>query len=267
MKLDFLSRSLRKLGKRMGQRLIDAEKPADLFKELAKYRAGGTESNKGDGHRFLSYALSHWQKSHSQMFQDLFVAQEMKEKRQGFFVEFGATDGVSMSNTIMLEREFAWEGIVAEPARMWHTDLLKNRRCVVDTRCVWKTSGEQIEFNETSEGALSTIDVFSNADGHAPARENGTKYLVDTVSLNDLLLSYNAPSNIDYLSIDTEGSELSILGAFDFNVWNVKLITVEHNYTELRNDIFSLLSKHRYTRVLEGFSQWDDWYIKDDSHS
>jgi len=58
---------------------------------------------------------------------------------------------------------------------------------------------------------------------------------VETVSLNDLLLSQAAPPRIDYISIDTEGSELAILEAFDFARWDVRLFTIEHNLTMRRN--------------------------------
>ena len=73
-----------------------------------------------------------------------------------------------------------------------------------------------------------------------------------------------APKEIDYLSIDTEGSELEILNAFDFSRYDTSIITVEHNYTENRKKIHSLLSRNGYERVFEQYSQFDDWYVKKD---
>ena len=58
-------------------------------------------------------------------------------------------------------------------------------------------------------------------------RDNGKIYAVKTVTLNDLLAQQNCPKQIDYLSIDTEGAELSILEAFSFNDYNISIITVE----------------------------------------
>ena len=77
----------------------------------------------------------------------------------------------------------------------------------------------------------------------------------------DLLDVNNAPKNIEYLSIDTEGSELEILSAFDFSKYHIKVITVEHNFTNKRKSIYRLLSDNGFTRVFEEFSKYDDWYI------
>ena len=50
--------------------------------------------------------------------QDILVAVLARFKRNGYFVEFGATDGVYLSNTFLLEQQLGWTGILAEPARV-----------------------------------------------------------------------------------------------------------------------------------------------------
>ena len=77
-----------------------------------------------------------------------------------------------------------------------------------------------------------------------------------------MLRKHNAPKEIDYLSVDTEGSEYEILSHFDFGSYNIKVITVEHNYTETRAKVHKRLTQHGYVRKYLGFSKWDDWYIK-----
>ena len=206
--------------------------------------------------------LECFSKSKSQMRQDLFVLSQLAFKRNGFFVEFGATNGIDLSNTHLMEKEFDWIGILAEPANCWHKDLKMNRSCSIETDCVWKDSNSKLRFNEVDEAELSTISSYSDTDLHKEARKQGKSYEVATISLNDLLKKYNAPKNIDYLSIDTEGSEYEILSHFDFSQYNFEVITCEHNFTPMREKLFSLLNKNGYKRVLEEFSSVDDWYIR-----
>jgi hypothetical protein len=108
----------------------------------------------------------------------------------------------------------------------------------------------------------STIDAYSDGDMHAESRRGGTRYEVETVSLNDLLAQHGAPQRIDYLSVDTEGSELDILRAFDFDAWEVGLITVEHNYTPRREGLFELLTAKGFRRKFAALSRADDWYVR-----
>ena len=82
-----------------------------------------------------------------------------------------------------------------------------------------------------------------------------------TVSLEDLLDFYDAPKEIDYLSIDTEGSEFEILNSFNFNKYKIKIITVEHNWTENREKIFDHLTKNGFNRIHTDLTHCDDWYI------
>ena len=217
----------------------------------------------------------HFFRSKSQLAQDLFVigATASDPTWPRYFVEFGATDGVRLSNTHLLEKHLGWHGILAEPAKIWHKDLMFNRSCAIDIRCVSKTTGETVEFLETSKidpndplssPELSSMSSFAESgDAHALRRmRNSKRYTVTTVSLNDLLIEHHAPFDIGYLSIDTEGSELSILQGFDFSKHKIRIITVEHNYVEPdRTRIHDLLINNGFTRVHKNISQWDDWYL------
>lgn len=200
-------------------------------------------------------------KSKAQLKQDMFVLAELGFKRDGYFVEFGATNGLELSNTYMLEKEMGWTGILAEPASTWHYDIVANRDCHIEFACVWSETGRTLVFNETGAPELSTVDTFSSDDWHADARQNGKRYEVTTISLLDLLRKYNAPKEIDYLSIDTEGSEFEILNAFNFDAYKFKVITCEHNHTPMRDKLLELLTSKGYTRKYTEFSYFDDWYV------
>jgi FkbM family methyltransferase len=210
----------------------------------------------------LGFVVSNFSSSFAQAQQDLLVLSVLGTKRDGFFVEFGATDGRVLSNTLLLERDFGWRGILAEPGKLWHERLRRNRpNTTLDFRCVWSESGQQIAFNETVHGEHSTIESFSRNDLHTSAREGGSVYLVQTVSLVDLLEEHNAPATVDYLSVDTEGSEFEILASVDFDRYTFRVITCEHNFTPQREKIYNLLSGKGYRRVLTSVSRFDDWYI------
>lgn len=191
----------------------------------------------------------------SQLGQDLFALSETGIKKGGFFVEFGATNGEDLSNTHMLEKEFGWTGILAEPAKCFQAALRRNRSAKISTDCVWGQSDMTIPFFEASVPALSTTGAN---DMHT--RKTVDSYSVKTISLHDLLDKFHAPREIDYLSVDTEGSEFEILNAFDFSKYAFRVITVEHNFTPSREKVYDLLTAHGYKRKLEKITRFDDWY-------
>lgn len=200
----------------------------------------------------------------SQLRQDVFVLSVLNFKSKGFFVEFGATNGIDLSNTYLLEKHFGWNGILCEPAKIWHKDLTTNRDAVIDTSCVWTKSGQRLLFNETKQPELSSISNLSVNDEHIEARKNGKTYAVETVSLDDLLAKHAAPRRIDYMSIDTEGSELEILMAFSFQNYDISIITVEHNFTDSRRKIEQLLRKKGFVKLMESISAFEDWYVSEE---
>jgi FkbM family methyltransferase len=212
---------------------------------------------------FLAYAFLNRRESRSQILQDLWVSYELGEKREGFFVDFGATNGLVNSNTWLLEKKYGWKGILAEPNPIWHSTLRANRDSAIDYRCVASSTGRTVEFltTDASDPELSAIAEFATGDHFAEVRAKGTAIKVQTVSLTGLLIEHNAPTEIDYLSIDTEGSEYDILSHFDFSRYVIGLISVEQNkQTETKIEI--LLTKHGYRRVFRDFSQWDGWYVR-----
>lgn len=217
---------------------------AELFFDMVKRSGGNTKNIK------------------SQIGQDVFALYVLNWKKGGFFVEFGATNGIDLSNTYLLEKDYGWNGILAEPAKIWHKDLVLNRSASIEFDCVWSSTGEIINFTTTTEAEFSTISSFAKKDSHASSRNRGgVMYPVKTISLNDLLKMHGAPAKIDYLSIDTEGSELEILDNFDFKSFAISVITCEHNFSPQREKIYEILSSQGFVRVFDGFSRWDDWFI------
>ena len=209
----------------------------------------------------LDEALEIASNSQSQLGQDVLALSLVGKDKNGFFVEFGATDGKTLSNTYLLEKYFGWVGILCEPGKNWHAALKANRSVPIDTRCVFSSTGKLVEFTETSVGELSTISSFMKSDVNRFLRKNADTYKVETVSLEDLLLTHNAPKYIEFLSIDTEGSEFEILKDFPFDEYKFGLICVEHNYTSNREKLHNLLTGKGYERIHTTYSAFDDWYL------
>jgi FkbM family methyltransferase len=232
----------------------------NFFRYLLEVREGAP-GPQSEEYRFLAFSAGFIEFSQAQLLQDLWVLFELAGKRDGYFVEFGAADGKYLSNTFMLEKNFGWSGALSEPNPAWHEALHKNRNVFISRQCIAARSHETVRFNQTPMPEYSTIDRYTAADLHADARRGGQVIEVETLSLCDFLQAAGAPRRIDFLSIDTEGSEYEILSAFDFSQYDIDLITVEHNHTESRKAIYDLLARHGYRRKFERFSQWDDWYV------
>lgn len=253
-----LRRFLRKRGWELLARTEDPQ--LRTLKYLKKLRDEPQESEPQEL-SFFQFCLAHYAKSRSENYQDLFVLWQLRQKTDGVFVEFGATDGLWGSNSLLLEQE-GWQGILSEPARCWHERLKANRPSMkLEFRCVWTATGLRLGFTECAAQGLSTITNFVNQDQHAKARAESVTYEVETISLNDLL-SENQLSGIDYLSIDTEGSEFEILQAWNPVDHPISIITVEHNYVEPRRRMLEeLLTSRGYRPRFRKFSLFDDWYV------
>lgn len=217
--------------------------------------------------QFLAFCLSRRVLSRSQILQDLWVCFELGEKRNGYFVEFGATNGLKNSNTWLLEKALGWKGILAEPNPIWHSDLRANRHGPIEHRCVSSRSNETVTFITTNDTdpELSGIAASADADHFAATRNSGTRIEVETISLDDLLDQYAAPPSIDYLSIDTEGSELDIISNYSFSR-RFKLISIENN-PKNEDAVDAILTANGYVRVFRQFSQWDSWYVSQELRS
>jgi FkbM family methyltransferase len=232
---------------------------------LKHYEQIDSVLNKNSQERlFANYISRIKNKNYSQFYQDLFITYYFKNKRDLYFVEFGACDGIHLSNTYYLEKELNWTGILSEPAKIWHKALLDNRSCIINTDCIAAISGEQIDFSETTRPELSTINTHLQNDLHSSRRIIKAKYKVQTLSLNDLLEQNDAPLEIDVISIDTEGSEIEILEPFDFQKYTINIIIVEHNYEKKRKEkLKKLLGKQNFKPVLTKISGPDFWFINE----
>ena len=82
------------------------------------------------------------QESFSQLQQDLKVLKHLNYKKNGYFVEIGAANGIELSNTYLLEKNYGWNGICVEPIPDKFKQLKQNRKCHCGNYAVYKKTGE-----------------------------------------------------------------------------------------------------------------------------
>ena len=204
----------------------------------------------------------------SQLYQDVFASFVVGDKFDKTFFEFGATNGVNLSNSYTLETLLNWKGALSEPSPQWHSELKKNRpNTEIITDCVWSQSEKKLDFFVSDDGPLSSLNDFKEHDKISmPANtksrvKSGKIVSVKTISLNHVIekkFKFKSPS---YISVDTEGSEYEILKVFDFKRFRPIVFTIEHNFTELQLKIDKLMKLNDYVRVFKKITLFDAWYI------
>jgi len=196
--------------------------------------------------------------SKSQLIQDLIVVDYFNFKKNGVFVELGASDGVELSNTHLLEKSFEWEGVLIEPVKSSFKKLEKNRDGICLNKVIYNKKSSII-FQEDIIPELSTIKDYTNSDINKRVKK--TEYEIETLTLNNIFNEILKTNYIDFLSLDTEGSEFIILSDLDHNKYRFGFICVEHNFSKNRKKIYELLITNGYRRIYERYSKWDDYYI------
>jgi len=208
-------------------------------------------------------------KSYSQLGQDKHIAQFFKFKEGGTFVEVGANDGVLLSNTKMLEEFYGWKGVCIEPNPQLFPKLVANRPLAqCSSKAAYSTSGLKLDFQVGVPDDRVRWDLLSGivsdlkgGDNKAQLEDSkGPLVQVETTTLTELLNEAGMPRFIEYLSLDTEGSELEVLKGIDFDKYAFGRIDVEHNYVEpYRTEMKEFLRSKGYLWFYG--LQWDDAYV------
>lgn len=172
--------------------------------------------------------------SSSQIGQDLWVIDTLNFKKNGYFLDLGALDGRTHSNSLMLERKYGWNGICIEANPDVFPMLSSNRNCMCVNSLLDNINDAVKEFHCADE-----LSYVENENRNMTLEElkfllkqNNMPYksvMMKTRTISKILDIYNAPYVIDYMSIDIEGKELDILKTFPFDDYHVNTITVEHN--------------------------------------
>lgn len=207
---------------------------------------------------------------YSQIGQDKYYIENIiKYKSNGFFLEIGGYDGITGSNTYFLEKYLGWDGIIVECNPTLVEKCKNARSCYICDKALYETDnsellftipyGDEIIGGKEQLGGIKTLLKPESLKAFQRCYKESKDIIVKTININTLLESRKIYS-IDYLSLDVEGGELSILKSWDFNKHKVKFLTVEHgNIEHYQKSINTLLTGKGF--VLHRNNKWDDEYI------
>lgn len=164
-------------------------------------------------------------------------------KRNGVFFDIGAADGVFFSNSYFFEKYLGWTGVCVEPVPSVFKLLRSARKCICINGCIWDKAimadFMKITFPDGSgngySGLVPTYDPRQMKiveDEYVKKANCKIEYIkVPCYVFNDVCKKNNI-FHIDYLSMDTEGSELDILKSINFDLIDIDVIDVENNHSE-----------------------------------
>jgi FkbM family methyltransferase len=192
---------------------------------------------------------------HSQYKQDEFLEETIfKGFRDGFFVDVGAHDGISINNTLFFEKERGWKGINVEPIPEVYARLSDNRPACCNINCaVSETNGtaefiQNCGYSEMISGLKEHYDPRHSArlSRELAAHGGETRTItVPTRRLDDIITEHGV-AHVHYLSIDVEGAEFSVIKSIDFSSVFIDVIGFENNYQDSASPIVRYLFEKGY---------------------
>ena len=172
--------------------------------------------------------------------------------KPGFFVELGANDGISQSNTKHLEMFHGWRGVLVEPFATNFSKLSKTRSRLthsVNAACVgfeYPKSHMELTYSNLMttpmEGQSDILDRKLHAEAglrFLKPNEIISTFSAKALTLNSILDGAAAPSTIDLLSLDVEGGELEVLKGIDHTKYRFNWILVESRDRKKISDYLS----------------------------
>ena len=160
-------------------------------------------------------------------------------KRRGFFLDLAAADGITNSNSYVLEKLFGWNGICVEPNPGFLEKLKKDRSCIIDGSVV-SNQREQVTFriDNGQLGGIVADDTDNSLEVRGEQLESAETKTYDAVLLTDILERHSAPEFIDYFSLDVEGSEERVISSIDFDKYRFGCLTIERPTPRVNEILF-----------------------------
>ena len=173
----------------------------------------------------------HWRRgdgmlSFAQNFEDVMLERLFFGRTDGFYVDVGASHPIDLSVTKHFYDK-GWSGINIEPLQAKYRLLAEHRPRDTNLNVAIGNSTGPLSFAEVIlNDALSTFDAARAAALEAGGFEV-RRYDIEVIGLNSILDRYATGRNIDFLKIDVEGHEASVLASIDLSRWRPKVLLVE----------------------------------------
>jgi hypothetical protein len=164
-------------------------------------------------------------------------------KENGFFIELGANDGVTQSNTAFFEKFRKWRGILIEPSAKGYELCLKNRP---NSICCNYACVSNDYTDDNIYGDFETNNLMGSINGERANTNTLTQ--VKAITLEKILDSHNITNNIDFLSLDTEGYEFNILKGLNLDKYRPNYMLIEI-YKKDYDKIILFLKEKQYAFI------------------
>lgn len=185
----------------------------------------------------------------SQHGEDYLLWRLFRRKKQGYFVEVGALDGIRFSNSYLFEQH-GWSGICVEPHPGFYGKLKENRQ---GSFCIQAAAGSkegQLPFFAEPKGEFSTLLRENTQKESLRNKMAGYKeILVDVFPLDAILNNQSAPTSIDFISIDVEGAEPEVLAGLSLETYSPRCLVIEANGEKMNKIIDSFMSTNGYHKA------------------
>ena len=194
----------------------------------------------------------------SQYHQDIFVDTLLKQKTHGFFIELGAAHAKEISNTYFFEEYRNWKGLLIEANPYYIEDLKAVRKNSIIEQCVVSSEEGDIAFSPANY--LGGIHKYFNESHKARIVKDIKEIKVPAYKLQALLDKHGI-TEVDYLSLDTEGNEFDVLQSIDYEKVIIKIMMIEISYPERFYPIYHLLKNRGYRlygRIVSGLDPAKD---------
>jgi len=204
------------------------------------------------------------QKFYGQHQEDVYIKSLFPDNYTGVCVDVGAYDGVNMSNTYYFEKN-GWRCLCIEPI-LEEYQKCKSVRKECANICAGKEDLDQQKFTVFSLGLNKSAISSLSPDpqlvmAHKGMITSSEERIVPVRTLVSILQNHNFPKKIDFISIDTEGTELDVLMGINLDLYDVYLFVIENNFNHPACEDY--LKNFGYTKIKR--IAVNDFFVKQSS--